>query len=599
VNAALHPAQDNLPPLSFALIGRLLAFTRPYAARRNALVLLVLLRAAQLPLLAWMLGAVIGGPITSGDWRGTFLGAAGFMLFAVFVDVTFVFRMRLAMTLGEAVIRDLRRGVFEALLRQPMAFFNRTKLGNILSRVTSDIEAVRSGVQDVLFVSLVQAGQMLIAGALMFFYDRVLFGVIAAMAPIVWWIGNHFRKKLSRATRTVQESFSRVTSNIAESVGGIRVTQGFVRQDINSGIFRRLVNEHSRHNIGMARTAAVFIPLLELNSQFFIASLLVVGGWRTMDPAAASDPGTPIAFFFLANLFFSPIQVIGNQLNAAMAAMAGAERVFRILDREPEWEDAPGADGAFEVRGGIELRGVSFAYETGGRVLHDISFRVEAGTTAALVGHTGSGKTSIINLLSKFYLPDHGQIFIDGKEIRDIASGCLHRQMGMVVQQNFLFSGTVMENIRIGRPGASDVDVAGAARRLDCLDLLESLPGGLQTVVGERGTGVSLGQRQLICFCRALLADPKILLLDEATSAVDTITESRLQSALESLRSGRTTVIVAHRLSTIRRADLVLVLDRGRIVERGTHGELLGLGGVYACLAGAGSPDGKGSQHGG
>ena len=278
--------------------------------------------------------------------------------------------------------------------------------------------------------------------------------------------------------------------------------------------------------------------------------------------------------------------------------MAGAERVFRLLDLKPEWEDDPAAADLPDPRSGapatqtpragtaarVEFRGVGFAYDAGRPVLHDVSFVAEPGKTVALVGHTGSGKSSIVNLVSKFYLPSSGEVLIDGREIRTITSRSLHRQMGIVLQQNFLFSGSILENIRLGRPGASDDDVRAAVESLDGLDVIGALPQGFATVVGERGSGISVGQRQLVCFARAMLADPRILILDEATSAIDTLTEARLQQALGRLLHRRTAFVVAHRLSTIRNADLVLVLDHGRIVERGTHDALVASGGIYAGL---------------
>ena len=314
-------------------------------------------------------------------------------------------------------------------------------------------------------------------------------------------------------------------------------------------------------------------------------SLLLVGGWRVLDPAISADPGHLVRFFFLANLFFSPIQVLGNQFSAAMSAMAGAERVFALMDRPPDWSDPPEAWAIGKIRGQVQFQAVSFGYAPGRMVLHDISFTAEPGQTVAFVGHTGSGKSTLMNLLARFYLPATGRIFVDGKDLRLITSESWQSKIGVVPQENFLFSGTVRENIRLGRLEAKDSEIEETVERLECGDLLRALPGGLDCMVGEKGSGISLGQRQLICFCRALLADPPILLLDEATSSIDTLTELRLQKALDRLRKSRTCFIVAHRLGTIRNADLVLVLDQGRIVERGTHDELLRAGGLYASLA--------------
>ncbi len=590
----LRDEEDDEPqfkPLEWSLIRRLFGYTRPVQAKLNVLIALTLVRSIQLPALAWMIGLIISGPIARHDTAALPWYIAGFGVLALLTDGLFHFRQRYAQEIGEVVVSALRNDIFVHVQRMPMAFFHRIKLGRILGRVTSDVESLRTGIQDVFFVSTVQIGQMAFSAAVMLWCDPVMFLVVALMAPILWSLNRHFRGRLSRDSRAAQESFSRVTATLAESVNGMRVTQGFVRQETNAGLFRSLLNDHSRYNIALARTSAILMPLLELNSQFFIAILLMLGGWRTFN--GYMEIGELIQFFFLANMFFAPIQIIGNQYNQALIAMAGTERVFRLLDAKPDWEDDPAARdlpdprpaGGAAARGlRVEFEGVTFGYDPAQPVLHDVSFTAPPGATIALVGHTGSGKSSIINLVTKFYLPTAGRVLIDGVDLAQITGGSLHRQMGIVPQQNYLFGGTVLENIRQSRPSATDEEVRAVTEHLGCRDLIEALPQGFLTEVGERGAAISAGQRQLVCFARALLADPRLLILDEATSAIDAITEARLQQALTRLVAGRTSFVVAHRLSTIRHADLVLVLDRGRVVERGTHAELLSLRGHYAAL---------------
>ena len=584
-----HREQDErdveLKPMQFfKLLGRLFTYTKPYAAQRNALFAMVFIRSIQLPLIGKSLAWVINGAISHHNMRGLAWDVLIFTGLIVFTQVTFYFRIKLALEMSEAVIRDIRNAMFIHLQRMTLGFFNKMKVGRIISRMNSDLEAIRVGVQDVVFISIVQAGQMLVSAIFMFLADRVLFFVMMAMAPIIWALNRAFRNKLSMAQREAQESFSRITATLAESVGGIRVTQGFVREDVNGGLFRDLLYDHSRYNMSLARTSAAFLPLLEFNSQFFIALLILIGGYRALNPAIATPVSSIIQFIFLANLFFDPIKAIGNQYTQALTAMVGAERVFRLLDTKPEWKDAPDALVLETLNGSVEFRDLSFGYEPGRIILRNINFVAKPGQTVALVGHTGSGKSSIINLISKFYLPVSGKLLIDGQDILNINSDSLHRHLGMVQQQNFLFEGTVLDNIRFSRPQASDGDVMAAAAKLDYLDLIEAMPKGFQTPVGEGGTGLSLGQRQLVCFTRALLADPRILILDEATSSIDAITELRIQHSLTTLLRGRTSFVVAHRLSTIRQADLILVMSQGEIVERGTHDELLEKDGVYKAL---------------
>ncbi len=582
-------------PLEWSLIRRMFGYAEPHRRKLTALTILSIIRAAQLPALVWISTLIIKGPISQGHVAGLWLGVVGYAALSLTTDGLFHYRQRYALEIGEAVVNGLRADLFAKVQRQPMSFFHRMKLGRIIGRVTSDVESLRVGIQDVLFVSAIQAGQMLFSAVVMALSDWAMFLVVLGLAPVLWVINRHFRVRLSLYSRAASDSFSRVTATLAESVNGIRVTQGFVRQETNAGLFRQLLADHSRYSIALARTSAILTPLLELNSQFFVAILLMFGGWRVFH--GDMGVGDLITFFLLANQFFSPIAVIGNQYNQALVAMAGAERVFRLIDTKPDWEDASDAVDLPDPRpsrreGGevaaqgmrVDFKAVSFGYDPARPVLHAVSFSAAPGQTIALVGHTGSGKSSIINLASKFYLPTFGELLIDGREIRTITSQSLHRQMGVVQQQNFLFSGTVLENIRVAKPDATEAEVRQAAAQLDCLDVLEALPRGLLTDVGERGSSLSVGQRQLVCFTRALLADPRLVILDEATSSIDAMTEARLQHALLGLLRGRTCFVVAHRLSTIRHADLVLLLEQGRVVERGTHVELLALGGRYAAL---------------
>jgi ATP-binding cassette subfamily B protein len=584
-NAAEEREADKAP-LSGKLIRRISAYTRPYAAKRNALFVLTILRGLQLPALAWLIGRTINVPISQHNLPEIYRYAAAYFALALFTVLNFHFRQRFALELGEAVVHDMRTELFAKLMTMPMAFFNQTKFGRIISRMTSDIDSVRAGVQDVAFVLVVQGLQMVVSAALMAWYDWKLFSLMMLLVPIIWLLNKNYQREMARRMRKTQESWSRISSTLAESVGGIRVTQAFVRHEVNADFFQKLVNVHGENNVGVAQASAVFVPLLQLKSQLFLGAMALLGafgalrwhGWMHM------DVGDLVMFFFLANLFFDPVQAIGNQLNQALMAMAGAERLFRMLDQPPEWQDAADAKPLPRIAGRVTFDAVKFEYQPGRPVLTDITFSVEPGQSVALVGHTGSGKTTLVGLLQKFYLPTGGRVCVDGVDLNTITSHSLRAQMGSVQQNNFLFTGTVLDNIRLARPDATESDVLATLKSLDCLDLMDDLPQGLHTAVTERGASLSFGQRQLICFARAMLADPRIVVLDEATSAIDSVTEARLQKALEILLRGRTAFIVAHRLSTIRKANLVLVLDQGRIVERGTHDSLLQEGGVYARL---------------
>lgn len=575
-----RPSQAAERPLDFSIIRRLIACTQPYTRLRNWLLVLVVLRSLQLPTIAWLTAKVISGPIRAHDPAGIALGVAAYLLWTGFTAGCFVYRSRLALTLGEYVVRDLRHGIYRHLLSLPMSYFKRTEVGRLIGRIVHDVDSVRTGVQDVFFVTVVQVGSMTVSAALMAHYDWPLFLVVLVMAPGLWAITRHFRKLTSSAYRQRSESFARVTASLAESVNGIREIQSFTRQERNAQAFAVRIGEHADLNMRGARLAAVFQPVLSFNGQFFLAILLVLGGYQVLGGRVELD--ALIQFLFLSTSFFSAIPIVGEQYNQALTAMAGAERVFRLLDTRPDWQDAPDARNFGRIDGRVEFFDVTFEYEPGVPVLSDVSFVAQPGQSIALVGHTGSGKSTIANLIAKLYLPSRGRVSIDGEDLRAMSSSSLHRQIACVTQQNFLFTGTVRENILVGRPQATTAEIERALDALGVRDLIEALPAGLDSPVGERGVGLSSGQRQLVCFARAMIAEPRVVILDEATSSVDSVTEARVQAALLRLLAGRTSFVVAHRLSTILHADQILVLDHGRIVERGSHARLLQLDGVYA-----------------
>ncbi len=573
---------DRLP-LRWSTVARLLAFTAPHRGMRNTLLCLCVFRAMALPGLAWLVGYIIKGPVASGDGAATFRTLALFTGFFIVADVALYWRIRLAHQIGENVLRDLRDKLMAHLLTQPLSFFHARRHGSLISRMISDIEAMRNGIQNNFFITFVSLGQMTCAAGLMLLANPRLFLVLLAIVPCLLLVHGFFRGKILHASRVQQETFSRVTSALAETVQGIRVTQGFAREDTNAGIFTRLVRSLAGNVVKTASLTALYLPLLELNAQGFMAALIGVGGWAALS-GTGTGLGDLVTFFFLADLFFSPITIIGTQLSEATLAMAGAERYFRMLDTPPAWIDKPTAGECPPLKGHVEFRDIHFAYIQDRPVLHGISFVAQPGQVIALVGHTGSGKSTIVGLLAKFQLPLTGKVLVDGHDLADVRQETLRRQMGFVFQQNFLFAGTIAENVKSARPDATDEEIRQAFRDLDCLDLIEDLPAGINTPCSEKGRGLSMGQQQLVAFARALLANPRILVLDEATSAVDTLTEARLQVALARLMKGRTCFVVAHRLSTIRRADCVIVLNEGCIVERGTHDELLELQGAYAGL---------------
>ncbi len=486
---------------------------------------------------------------------------------------------------GENVQFSFRRKVFEHLQTLDMSFYDKTKLGRIISRCTSDIGGMREvNVWGIAHIVL-QGSSMLIAGLMLWYTDWRLFLAVAWLAPVLFFVNRYFIKRSALKYQIVREGFTRVSTNLAENINGMRVVTAFNRQEPNLATFNRLQDDNTSNNLSAARLNGTYQPTLEVIRHIGRAIILVYGGYLVAaGQMQGKGVGAVVQAYLYWDWFMNPIIVLGNFYNQLMMAMAGAERVFALLDTEPKVADVEGAKPLPRIDGSVRFENVTFGYDPDRPVIHNIDFEAKPGQMFALVGHTGSGKSSIVSLIARFYQPQQGRVLVDGHDIRYVTGDSLHRQTGLVLQVNYLFTGTVLDNIRYAKPEATEEQVLDAARQLGTYDVIMSLKDGLETDVGERGANMSLGQRQLICFTRAYLADPRIFMLDEATSAVDTGTEVLIQRSLEKLLAGRTTFVVAHRLSTIMRADCILVIDKGHIIERGTHAELLEKGGKYAHL---------------
>ena len=565
---------------------RLLSELGPY--RRGLILALVLVVLGALAQAGgpWLIGRAIDQYILGGDPAGLF--RTMLVLLMVYAVGTLAQRgqIRQVGAIGQSVLASLRARIFERLQHLPLSYFDRRPVGDLMSRVTNDVDTLNQ---------LLSQGLTQLLGSLF-----SLFGIVIAMLvlhvqlalvcftiiPTMLLTTSFFARRARKAFRETRETVGSVTAGLQEEIIGVREAQAFNRTEANIARFRERNAANRAANMQAVAITSAFAPTIDVLSTLATGVVIGYGGYLVY--VGSLTVGLLAAFLIYVQQFFRPIQLTSQVYTQAQSALAGAERIYNILDEEPEPADPPDTPELTWDEGRIEFENVSFAYEPGQPVLKDVSFIVEPGETVALVGSTGAGKTTIANLIPRFYDVTSGSVRVDGRDVREVSRKTLRAKIATVLQEPFLFSGTIAENIGYGRADeeryATREEIESAARAAQAHDFISKLPDGYETVLGEGGGSLSQGQRQLLSFARALLADPRILILDEATSNIDTRTEAVIQEALGRLLAGRTSVVIAHRLSTVRNADQILVIEDGRTAERGTHASLLAVGGLYADL---------------
>lgn len=563
-------------------VARLARFMLPYRQHAAAAIVAMLVYTGSGLAVPYLVKVAIDRGIDAGDLDVltqviiAFVGVAAVNLAASYAQTYLV------SLVGQSTIYGLRSTLFGHIQKLSLDFFSRQKTGWIVSRLTNDVDTLDQLVTDGV-ASLVTNGLTLLgATVLLFVLDWRLALATLGVMPFLAVATLVFRTHSARSYAKVRERIADVSAHLEESISGIRTIQAFRREQADVDELDELNARYRDANMETVVQSGIYFPAVELLSTIALVIVLWFGGWLVSGQRL--QIGVLVAFIGYLSMFFDPVQQLSQLYNTFQASMAAVKKIFTVLDTEPDLMDAPDAVALANVRGDVRFEGVTFSYDKSNDVIHGVDLHIPAGTTVALVGPTGAGKSTLIKLLARFYDPDQGVVTVDGHDLRHVTTKSLRRQLAVVPQEAFLFSGTIMDNIRFARPEASDDEVRRVARLVGAHSFIESLPDGYLTDVREGGSALSTGQRQLVSFARALLADPRILILDEATSSVDAEGERRIDRAMRALFSGRTSVIVAHRLSTVRHADAIAVIDGGRVVEQGSHEELMTAGGRYSRL---------------
>lgn len=561
---------------------RLLSYIRPYIPRLAAAIVCIILAASANLYVPWIIKDVIDNVLASKDMFMLNAIAGGIIVVFLLRGIFFYGQTYLMSYIGQKVIIDIREAVYRHLQRLSLAYYERHQTGTLMSYVTNDVAALQTALVDSVIEMVTEFTTLIVSVGAMFFLDWKLTLLTFITVPLVAKTINIFGKKLRKASHVMQERAADITSVLQETISAVRVIKSFVREDYEIERFNRENYFNFRAQMKTAQLMATLTPVIEFLAAIGVTAIIWYGGLEVINGDLTA--GSLIAFLIYAVNLSNPVKRLSRGYGNIQRALAAAQRVFSVLDTEPEIQDAPGALKLPHINGLVKFENVDFAYKQGDLALKNITLEAAPGQMIAIVGPSGAGKTTIANLIPRFYDPTSGKVTIDGYNIKEVTLHSLRQQIGIVPQETVLFNGTVYENILYGDLAASKEQVMAASRAANAHNFITEMPDGYQTQIGERGSKLSGGQRQRIAIARAILKNPRVLILDEATSALDTESEQLVQEALDKLMVGRTSFVIAHRLSTVQRADLILVMEKGQIVEQGTHDELVALGGLYSKL---------------